>query len=149
MSGHITALLAETGHILFLVALETGINLLTVGQGYLVTCLEPAFGDSDRRDTHHIHSHIVDVGMAVGAVDGHHLSGSEDFAKTHHLIVAGYDVEVDPVSLLDALCCQPGAVVEARESPAFHDLGSVVPLSLEETAVAHRTVLESFPAVRI
>ena len=122
MSGHITAFLAETGHIFLLVTLEAGIDLLTIGQGYLVTCLEPAFGDCDGRHSHHIHSHIVDVGMAVGAVDGHHLSGSEDFAKAHHFVVTGYYVEVNPVPLLDPLGRQPGAVVEAGESPALYDL---------------------------
>ena len=146
MSRDVASLLPETVHVFPGVALESGIKLLAVGEDNGVAGLQPAGGDGDFRHAHHVRAHVVDVCMRVRG--RHQAPGRQDFPEPDRLVVAGHEVEIDPVPAPDDFRSHPVPVVESGFGPSLGLLAGVVPFALVEASQAYGTVLEGLPGVR-
>ena len=146
VSRNVPPLLPEAVHIFPGVPLEAGIELFAVREDDSVTGLQPAGGDGDFRNAHHVRAHVVDVRMRVRG--RHQAPGRQDFPEPDRLVVAGHEVEIDPVPAPDDFRAHPVPVVESGLGPSLGLLAGVVPFALVEASQAYGAVLVGLPGVR-
>ena len=146
VSRNVPPLLPEAVHVFPGVPLEAGIELFAVREDDGVAGLQPAGGDGDFRNAHHVRAHVVDVRMRVRG--RHQALGRQDFPEPDRLVVAGHEVEIDPVPASDDFRAHPVPVVESGLGPSLGLLAGVVPFALVEASQAYGAVLEGLPGVR-
>ena len=146
MPRNVPPLLPEAVHVFPGVPLEAGIELFAVREDDGVAGLQPAGGDGDFRNAHHVRAHVVDVRMRVRG--RHQALGRQDFPEPDRLVVAGHEVEIDPVPASDDFRARPVPVVESGLGPSLGLLAGVVPFALVEASQAYGAVLEGLPGVR-
>ena len=150
-AGNIPPFLSVFADIPGIISLQSRIELFRIPHNNDIPFFQIACRYRYRRDTYHIDTHTIDIGMLTLAMYRHHLFSRQHLTHTDRFVITGFYIKMDPISFSDNIRLHPCRIIIAYGIPAFYGRFAVgiITLAVKKTSGSYRTVFIHLPGVFI